>query len=64
MIKIYHCELEQQIKFIFQMYDFDNDGYISKEDMRTILSYVPIKNKLINNQVSEPEGKFTLDGGG
>ena len=64
MIKIYHCELEQQIKFIFQMYDFDNDGYISKEDMRTILSYVPIKNKLINNQVSEPEGKFTLEGGG
>lgn len=30
------------VKFIFNFYDFDNDGKISKEDIRTILSYVPL----------------------
>lgn len=29
-------------EFIFKFYDFDNDGYITKEDIRTILSYVTL----------------------
>lgn len=33
------------VKFIFKFYDFDNDGYITKEDIRTILSYVPLNTK-------------------
>ena len=29
-------------KFIFQLYDFDKDGFISKEDVRVVLSYIPL----------------------
>lgn len=29
---------------IFDMYDFDRDGYISPEDVRLILSYIPMLN--------------------
>lgn len=31
--------------FIFTFYDFDKDGYISKEDVRVVLSYVPLQKK-------------------
>jgi len=30
------------IKFIFDFYDFDKDGKISKEDVRVVLSYIPL----------------------
>jgi Ca2+-binding EF-hand superfamily protein len=29
-------------KFIFQLYDFDKDGFISREDVRVVLSYIPL----------------------
>lgn len=36
--------------FTFKFYDFDKDNFITKEDVRTVLSYVPlnIKNKAHN----------------
>jgi len=30
------------MSFIFSLYDFDNDGYISAEDVRIVLSYIPL----------------------
>ena len=30
---------------IFSIYDFDRDGLVSKEDIRTVLSYVPLNTK-------------------
>jgi len=30
------------IKFIFRFYDFDRDNYISHEDIRVVLSYIPL----------------------
>lgn len=32
-------------KLIFDIYDFDSDGYVSREDVEIILSYIPIKTK-------------------
>lgn len=32
-------------KFIFDFYDFDKDGKISKEDVRVVLSYIPLTTK-------------------
>ena len=32
-------------KFIFDFYDFDKDGLIDKEDIRTVLSYIALNNK-------------------
>jgi len=29
------------MKFTFEMYDFDNDGFITPEDVRMIMSYMP-----------------------
>jgi Ca2+-binding EF-hand superfamily protein len=43
-MKILFCEgFEKSSKFIFDLYDFDKDGYITKEDIRVVLSYVPLK---------------------
>jgi Ca2+-binding EF-hand superfamily protein len=43
-------------------YDFDRDGYITKEDVRLILSHIPIVNQFQGKAVSE--GTFTQGGGG
>ena len=43
------------MKFVFEIYDFDSDGYITKNDILTILRYVPVAS---NTQVPG-EGKFT-----
>ena len=39
--KIFIGDLESKIKFTFEMYDFDNDEYISPEDVRIMMSYMP-----------------------
>ena len=39
-------DLNKKMKFTFNMYDFDNDGYISTEDIRIIMSYMPFKRNI------------------
>ena len=60
-LRIYCSTFEQRTKFVFEIYDFDTDGLISKEDIATILSYMPVTK---SDPVPEGEGKFTQDGGG
>jgi Ca2+-binding EF-hand superfamily protein len=36
---------EKMMKFIFNLYDFDKDGLICKEDVRVVLSYIPLNTK-------------------
>ena len=43
-------------------YDFDKDGVVKKEDVRLILSHVPIEKTILGNVIGE--GKFTSEGGG
>jgi Ca2+-binding EF-hand superfamily protein len=43
-------------------YDFDRDGYITREDVRLILSHIPIVNTMANTTTAE--GLFTKEGGG
>jgi len=45
MKQIYTENFEKQSKFVFEFYDFNKDGLISKEDIRTMMQYVPLANK-------------------
>ncbi len=63
MFKVYYSKLESKIKLVFDMYDFDGDGKISKEDVRIILVYVPIQH-FSKEEQKKAEGKFTQEGGG
>jgi Ca2+-binding EF-hand superfamily protein len=49
------------MKFVFDIYDFDNDQYITKTDITTIISCMPVVRTA--NSI-EREGKFTQEGGG
>ena len=42
LLRIYCSTFEYKTKFVFEIYDFDNDGLISKEDISAILSYMPV----------------------
>ena len=42
------CEnYEKTLRFIFDFYDFDADGKISKEDIRTVLLYATYSTKMM-----------------
>mmetsp|Transcript_64076 Transcript_64076/g.88617 ORF Transcript_64076/g.88617 Transcript_64076/m.88617 type:complete len:147 (+) Transcript_64076:57-497(+) len=45
--KVYYSNLETKLKLTFDIYDFDKDGFISKEDVRLILSHIPIENTVV-----------------
>ena len=42
MFLIYYSSFEAKVKLIFDIYDFDRDGRVSKEDIRIILGFVPL----------------------
>lgn len=42
MFLLFTQNFDSLAEFIFKFYDFDNDGFITKEDIRTILSYVTL----------------------
>jgi len=60
--RIYFGDFEDKLKFIFEMYDFDGNGKISKEDIRTMMSYIPMSTLAENEGLKE--GFFTRNGGG
>ena len=42
IFKLYYSDYDVKMQFIFDMFDFDGDGWISKEDIRTLMSHVPL----------------------
>ena len=50
MIRLFSGDYEQLLNFIFDFYDFDKDHKITKEDIRIVLSYVPLYKKIKHNQ--------------
>jgi len=63
MFKIYYSSVETQMRYVFDIFDFDRDGYITPEDSWIVLSYVPISN-MKNTALSAKEGSITSEGGG
>lgn len=57
LFKVYYSDTETKLKFAFDMYDFDRDGYIIQDDVRLILSHVPTENTIVGNVARE--GIFT-----
>lgn len=60
--KVFYSNFETKMKVCFDIYDFDKDGFITKEDVRLILSHVPIMNAKEFSGIKE--GHFTSEGGG
>ena len=57
--------VEDNINVVFKIYDFDNDGLSSSEDIRILLSYVTLKEILEDEKANQKkEGIFTTNGGG
>ncbi len=52
MVTLFSGDLDKLIQFIFKFYDFDKDGKVSKEDIRIVLSYVPLNTKRLKKQKS------------
>lgn len=49
------------MKFVFDIYDFDNDHRITKTDITTIITCMPV---VRTSALVDKEGKFTQEGGG
>jgi len=62
LFKVYYSSFDAQVKLVFDIYDFDRDGSITKEDVRIILSYIPILKETKDKMTKE--GVFSQEGGG
>ena len=49
MLTLYTESFEKVSSFIFHFYDFDNDKRITKEDIRTVLSYITLSHSSFSN---------------
>ena len=56
MLSLFSKDFNVRIKMVFNMFDFDNDGVISKEDVKALLIHIPPKNFC---QKIAVEGKYT-----
>ena len=61
MVKLFSGNLEELLQFIFSFYDFNKDGKVSKEDMRIVLSYVPLNTKRLKKKKALKYEKENFD---
>ena len=63
--RLFNSNFDENLDLVFKVFDFDNDGFISKEDIRIVLSHVPLAQILQESKVGKKkEGAFTTGGGG
>jgi hypothetical protein len=63
--RLFNSNFDDNLGFVFQIFDFDGDGFITKEDIRIVLSHVPLAQILQESKVGKKkEGAYTADGGG
>ncbi len=49
MMTLFTKPFDELSSFIFKMYDSDNDGKISKEDIKSLMQYINIDNDILSN---------------
>jgi Ca2+-binding EF-hand superfamily protein len=64
LFRLYCSSFDEKTEFIFEIYDFDGDGFISKTDISTILASLPVINTDPGANNLKAEGMFTQEGGG
>ena len=64
LFRLYCSSFDEKTEFIFEIYDFDGDGFISKNDISTILASLPVINSEAGSNNLKAEGLFTQEGGG
>ena len=52
---------EDNLEFVFDLFDFNHDGNVSKEDMRMLLSHVPLAHLLEVSGPSSPREKRCIN---
>ena len=63
--RLFTKKFEDNVNLMFDLFDFDNDGFITGEDIRLLLSHVPITQILGSQGLdAAKEGKFTHAGCG
>lgn len=61
MMIIFSGQFTTLIKFIFRLYDFDGDDKITKEDVRIVLSHIPLgENNNFDDRVQAQEELFGI----
>jgi len=63
LLRLYCSKFNQKINFVFEIYDFDGDGQISKKDILTLLTSMPSV-RMTGEVALRSEGKYTQEGGG
>ena len=60
MSTIYCSDLIQKMGLVFCLYDFDNDGYIQREDVKLLLSYIPLRTQEMKISSNSLNGSSSL----
>ena len=61
MTMVFISDLDTRMRLTFNMYDFNGDGLISKEDVRIVLSYIPFKREANTNVQSKQNSDKILN---
>jgi len=63
ILTIFTEKYEVLIELIFDFYDFDKDGLISKEDILVVFSFITLKSKILDSPISSIKFKYENDDG-
>lgn len=59
--KLFANCFEDNLKLVYDLFDFDGNGSVSKEDMRILLSHVPLAHLLELTEAGTPKVDHSLD---